>query len=116
MLQFKTPLSELPIVKRSVLNILESSLKELTCSRPPGDISVGLKDRSTRPVRDDVHNSIHNEVRYKLIIDPSEDDSLVRLLFTQGVLKRQNTRVYVCSDFPEDSHLRVCPSTVLLSF
>ena len=29
------------------------------------------------------------EVRYKMIIDPSEDDSLVRLLFTFGVLQRK---------------------------
>ena len=51
-------------------------------------------------------NRTENEVRYKLIIDPSEDDSLVRLLFTFGVLDRQNTRVFVCSDFPGDTHLQ----------
>ncbi len=56
---------------------------------------------------DDVHNSIQSEVRYKLIIDPSEDDSLVRLLFTYEVLKRNNTRLYICSDFPGDRQLRV---------
>ena len=56
---------------------------------------------------DDIHNSIQSEVRYKLIIDPSEDDSLVRLLFTNGVLKRDNTWLYICSDFPEDKQLRV---------
>ena len=46
------------------------------------------------------------EVRYKLIIDPSEDDSLVRLLFSFGVLKREETRMFVCSDFAGDSHLQ----------
>ena len=51
-------------------------------------------------------NRTENEVRYKLIIDPSEDDSLVRLLFTFGVLDRQKTRVFVCSDFPGDTHLQ----------
>ena len=56
---------------------------------------------------DDIHNSIQSEVRYKLIIDPSEDDSLVRLLFTNGVLKRDNTWLYICSDFPGDRQLRV---------
>ena len=51
-----------------------------------------------------------NEVRYKLIIDPSEDDSLIRLLFSLGVLARENTRMYVCSDFPGDSQIqKVCP-------
>ena len=47
-----------------------------------------------------------NEVRYKLIIDPSEDGSLVRLLFSSGVLQRENTRVYVCSDFPGDAQVQ----------
>ncbi len=47
-----------------------------------------------------------NEVRYKLIIDPSEDDSLVRSLFSMGILKRDNTRMFVCSDFPGDGQLQ----------
>ena len=47
-----------------------------------------------------------NEVRYKLVIDPSEDDSLVRLLFTFGILDRENTKIFVCSNFPADSHLQ----------
>ena len=46
------------------------------------------------------------EVRYKLIIDPSEDDSLVRLLFFFGVLQREKTRIFMCSDFPGDSQLQ----------
>lgn len=46
------------------------------------------------------------EVRYKMIIDPSEDDSLVRLLFSFGVLQRRETRMFVCSDFPGDSQLQ----------
>lgn len=47
-----------------------------------------------------------NEMRYKLIIDSSEDGSLVRLLFSTGVLDRKNTKVYMCSDFPGDSELQ----------
>ena len=43
-----------------------------------------------------------NEVRYKLVIDSSEDDSLVRLFFKCGVLKEDTTKIYICSDFPED--------------
>ena len=46
------------------------------------------------------------EVRYKLIVDPSEDDSLVRLLFSFEVLQRKETRMFVCSDFPGDSQLQ----------
>ena len=48
------------------------------------------------------------EVRYKLIIDPSEDDSLVRLLFSFGVLKREETHVFMCSDFPGNNKVIAC--------
>ena len=44
-----------------------------------------------------------NEVRYKLFIESSEDQSLVRLLFTHKVLDRNSTRVLVCARFPGDS-------------
>ena len=47
-----------------------------------------------------------DEVRYKIIIHSSEDDSLVRVLFQHKVLKRQNTRIYMCSDFPGDTELQ----------
>ena len=53
-----------------------------------------------------VENLTENEVRYKLLVDPSEDDSLVRLIFSFKVLKRENTRVFVCSDFPGDGQLQ----------
>ena len=69
-----------------------------------------LKDNQasdTTSEGNDIHRSIQSEVRYKLIIDPSEDDSLVRLLFTHGVLQRDKTRLYICSDFPGDTQSRV---------
>ena len=47
-----------------------------------------------------------NEMRYKLIIDSSEDGSLMRLLFSTGTLERKNTRIYMCSDFPGDAQLQ----------
>ena len=47
-----------------------------------------------------------NEMRYKLVIDSSEDGSLIRLLSTTGVLEREKTRVYMCSDFPGDAQLQ----------
>ena len=47
-----------------------------------------------------------NEVRYKLIIDPSEDESITRLLFMFDILKRENTRTYICSDFLGDGQLQ----------
>ena len=75
---------------RSILHVLKDSLEDCSTS----DFN-------------EVHTSIQTEVRYKLIIDPSEDDSLVRLLFKYGVLNRDQTRLYICSDFPGDSHMRV---------
>jgi hemicentin len=47
-----------------------------------------------------------NEVRYKLLIDPSEDDSLIRLLFSFDVLERQKTRILMCSDFSENVQIQ----------
>ena len=53
--------------------------------------------------------SAENEVRYKLIIDSSEDESLVRLLFSFKVLDRKKTRLYVCSRFLCDAeNEKVC--------
>ena len=43
-----------------------------------------------------------NEVRYKLLIDHSEDESLVRFLFKFGILKRSNCRIYTLSKLPGD--------------
>jgi len=51
-------------------------------------------------------SSCMREARYMLIIDPSEDNSAIHLLFTFGVLDWKNTRVYVCSSFPRDSDLQ----------
>lgn len=47
--------------------------------------------------------SAENEVRYKLIIDSSQDESLVRLLFSFGILSKEKTKIYVCSKLLGDS-------------
>ena len=73
------------VQKRGILEIVRDSLQD----RPQ-----------------DQQDITENEVRYKLIIDPLEDDSLVRLLFAFGVLKRDNTRMYVCSNFPGDGQVQ----------
>ena len=57
---------------------------------------------------DDIHSGVRIESRYKLIIDPSEDESLVRLLFSYSILPEGETRTYICSDFPSDQHSEVC--------
>ena len=51
-------------------------------------------------------SSMEDEVRYKIIIHSSEDDSLVRLLFQLNILERQNARIYIRSDFPGDTELQ----------
>ena len=71
------------VQQRSVLTVLQESLQDFS-----------------------EHEGGGNEVRYKLIIDPSEDSSLVRLLFRFGILQRDNTRIYVCSNFPGDNQLQ----------
>lgn len=71
-------------VKRPVLKVLQDSLND-------------------KPQPQD---STENEVRYKLIIDPSEDNSLVRVLFSIGVMDRQNARFFMCSYFPEDGEVQ----------
>ena len=84
--------------QRGILKLLEDSLRD----RPQHISDQDLGDR-TPEVRD---QRSENEVRYKLIIDPSEDDSIIRFLFSFNILKRDNTRIFVCSDFPGDSHLQ----------
>ena len=46
------------------------------------------------------------DIRYKMFIDPSEDGSLAQMLLSCNVLKRQETRIYMCSDFPGDTELQ----------
>ena len=78
--------------------------KEFQTVKHRGILDILLASLRDRP--QEKQDLSENEVRYKLIIDPSEDDSLVRLLFTFGILQRDNTRIFVCSNFPADSHLQ----------
>ncbi len=77
-------------MKRNVLEVLKESLNDHALSS--GDV---------------FRMGIQSEVRYKLIIDPSEDGSLLRLLFGFEILDTTKTKVYVCSDFPGSSHSEV---------
>ena len=70
---------------RSITEILRDSLSE-----PPVNISG------------------HGEVRYKLIIDPSEDNSLIRYMFKFGVLEAGNAHVHMCSDLGDCHTDKVC--------
>lgn len=48
--------------------------------------------------------SSENQVRYKLLIDSSEDQSLVRLLFRFDIFRRDTTKILSCSRFPFDNN------------
>ena len=68
-----------------------------------------LADRSIRPQTrrsKDGEEEELVEVRYKMIIDPSEDDSLTRLLYHYNILNIEDTRMFIGSDFPGDGELQ----------
>ena len=50
----------------------------------------------------EVQFSIQSNTRFQLIIDPSHDQSIMRLLFTFGLLERGKTKMIVCSNLPGD--------------
>ena len=85
--------------QRSIIEILRNSLDD----KPYVSQTTTNKVMGTQsPSLDDTQN----EVRYKLIIDPSEDESITQLLFMFDILKRDNTRSYMCSDFLGDGQLQ----------
>ena len=51
--------------------------------------------------------SFENEVRYKLLIDSSEDESLISYLFKFGLLQRADTKVFVSSHLKKDKLRKV---------
>ena len=83
---------------KNVLEIVDLSLKDLPSSRSQ------TAETESRP--DQLAYTEHG-VRYKLIIDGSEDDSAVRYLFACGVLNKEKTRMFSCSEFIDESHIHV---------
>ena len=81
------------VTHRTILDIIKNSLRD----RP----HVDNKDY---------------EVRYKMIIDSSEDNSLLRLLFAFGILKERDTKTHICSDFPGDTQQQMVRKCSLLIF
>lgn len=88
------------------LGLSETTKQSLKYRNIPSILKESMTDNALSE-RDEINSSIQSEVRYKIVIDPSSDESLVRLLFTFGILRRQETRVYICSEFPRDYHSRV---------
>lgn len=64
-------------------------------------LSESLQDQSLADSFDS--DSVEAEVRFKLLIDTGEDDSVLDLLFATGVLDEVTTCVFTCSDFSGDS-------------
>ena len=81
---------------RNIIEIVSESLNDFPLSKRKED-----EDDK------DYVNYTENNVRYKLIIDNSEDDSVVRHLLTCGLLDQTRTRMVACSDFPEESGMHV---------
>ena len=90
------------VEKRSIIEILHDSLADKPhCSDLDHTV---INERLTRSSSSS--DDTQNEVRYKLLIDPTEDDSIIQLLFMFDILKRENTRTYMCSDFFGDGQLQ----------
>ena len=71
--------------------------------------TADVERRDPVQILKDSLNEMHgmeDEVRYKIVIHSSEDDSLVRLLFQLKILEKRNARIYICSDFPGDTELQ----------
>ena len=83
---------------KNVLKIVGDSLEDLPSS------SHQTVETETRP---DLLSYTDHGIRYKLIIDESEDDSAVRFLFACGALSKPKTRMFACSEFIEESHMHV---------
>ena len=102
--------------QRNVLAVLKDSLgrdvKKTISSQ--NDESFRLAEYSEGETGKPRDLSAENEVRYKLIIDSSEDESVIRFLFTFGVLQRENTRMYICSKFPGDGETQKVHTLLIL--
>ena len=86
LLKLKCPLDTAK--QRNTVEVLQESLADLSLAQS-GD-----------------NDGVEAEVRYKLIIDTSDDDSMTRLLFMYGVLDQSSTRTFTCSDFPDDGDIQ----------
>ena len=84
---------------RNILDIIHDSVEDLPMEEENSSLVKNSENSETAMT--------NREVRYKLIIDSSEDDSAVRLLFAYGILDKAKSRMFVCSEFPEESRMHV---------
>ena len=79
---------------RSIIEVLQESLSECPSGTSP-----------------------ENTVRYKLLIDPSRDNSLIRYLFKFGVVKKENTRMFMRSDgFNDEEAQKVSTALIIIIY
>ena len=105
----KVSYNQIQLYHRNVLEIIEESLNDLPSKeRNDGKLINVIEQRQSTAYTG-------QNVRYKLIIDNSEDDSAVRYLFTCGMLKKLETHMFACSDFPEESGQHVSHIVTLIS-
>lgn len=83
----KVPLERLE--RRDVLTIIKDSLEDRFIIQ-----------------RNETRTFEQEGARYKMIIDDSEDESAMKLLFSNKVLDEKAV-VHLCSDFAEESNLHV---------
>ena len=84
------------VTRRSVVSVLKSSLE-------------------VESAKIDLTNEAQ-KVRYKLVIDSSEDESVTRLLYAFNIVDPATTRTYMCSSFPEDGAVQEVYTAVLFCY
>jgi len=77
----------------------QSRLQALYLRTQLSTLTEALKSGNIDPSR--MNETI---VRYKLVLDETDDDSATRLLFQCGLLHRESTLVYDLSNFPDDDN------------
>ena len=91
-------------IANTFLSKIKHSLANLKLRNTIEVLRESLTDLSLAQFGD--NDGVEAEVRYKLIIDTSEDDSMARLLFMHSVLDQTSTRTFTCSDFPDDGDIQ----------
>lgn len=72
-------------------------------------MKLRLESRGLFGIVADAFHDADSETRYKLLIDESDDDSMMRLIQIEGLLdsSKESLKVYKLSDFPEDGQLQM---------
>ena len=91
--------------ERSIIEILCDSLADKPHCNHQSDLDHSVSNKRLPPSLS-LPDNTQTEVRYKLLIDPSEDNSIIQLILILGKLNRENTRTYMCSDYFGDGQLQ----------